>query len=319
MSVPDNSRPKAPPSLLADGPGKPAGAPSANGAPNGSRILANLEGRVVPPASPAGKPQRSSKAIALVALLVVGAGAFGAWHLMTRTPSAASSASATAGTPASATTTASTTASAASAPHAVASTQAAQAAPEAASASQAATIVADDDSAKAAANSAASAPENDADRLSHALSDGAHDGPANAPAVAAVAPSKVAPEKGAAKSKHESADAKHQTANAHRQESKTSVAQSKKSTHHDAAKKDDSDADLLAVLVARTKPADPKHEAGARASKSATPGNASLAQQVKACGERGFFEDQLCRWRVCDGHWGKDPACPSTARANNEH
>ncbi|CAM2143690.1 MULTISPECIES: hypothetical protein [Paraburkholderia] len=316
MSVPDNSRPKAPPSLLADGPGKPAGAPSANGAPNGSRILANLEGRVVPPASPAGKPQRSSKAIALVALLVVGAGAFGAWHLMTRTPSAASSASTTAGTPASATATASTTASAASAPHAVTSTQAA---PEAASASQAATIVADDDSAKAAANSATSAPENDADRLSHALSDGAHDGPANAPAVAAVAPSKVAPEKGAAKSKHESADAKHQTANTHRQESKTSVAQSKKSTHHDTAKKDDSDADLLAVLVARTKPADPKHEASARAGKSATPGNASLAQQVKACGERGFFEDQLCRWRVCDGHWGKDPACPSTARANNEH
>lgn len=266
----------------------------------------------MPPASPAGKPQRSSKAIALVALLVVGAGAFGAWHLMTRTPSAASSASATAGTPASATATASTTASAASAPHAVTSTQAV---PEAASASQAATIVADDDSAKAAANSAASAPENDADRLSHALSDGAHD----APAVAAVAPSKVAPEKGAAKSKHESADAKHQTANAHRQESKTSVAQSKKSTHHDTAKKDDSDADLLAVLVARTKPADPKHEASARAGKSATPGNASLAQQVKACGERGFFEDQLCRWRVCDGHWGKDPACPSTARANNEH
>ncbi|WP_310633291.1 hypothetical protein [Paraburkholderia sp.] len=318
MSVPDNSRPKAPPSLLADGPGKPAGAPAANGAPNGSRILANLEGRVVPPAAPANKQQRSSKAPALVALLVVGAGAFGAWHLMTRTPSAVSGAPATAGTIASAT----TIASAASATHAVASTQNvqnAQNAPDAASASQAATIVADDDSAKPAADNAASAPGNDADRLSRALSDGAHDGPASAPAVAAVAPSSAAPEKGAAKSKHESADAKHQTANAHRQESKTSVAQSKKTTHHEASKKDDSDADLLAVLVARTKPADPKREASSRGSKSAAAGNASLAQQVKACGERGFFEDQLCRWRVCDGHWGKDPACPSTARANNEH
>ena len=32
----------------------------------------------------------------------------------------------------------------------------------------------------------------------------------------------------------------------------------------------------------------------------------SLASRVKECSERGFFEDQLCRWRVCEGHWGKD-------------
>ncbi|HLX03196.1 MAG TPA: hypothetical protein VKS80_13915 [Trinickia sp.] len=82
------------------------------------------------------------------------------------------------------------------------------------------------------------------------------------------------------------------------------------------ASKDDSDADLLAALVARTppysakKPAVPATEPGAKAHQAS-----SLAEQVKDCGTRGFFEDQLCRWRVCDGHWGKDPACPNAAQA----
>ncbi|MET5012744.1 phage tail protein, partial [Burkholderia pseudomallei] len=26
-----------------------------------------------------------------------------------------------------------------------------------------------------------------------------------------------------------------------------------------------------------------------------------------------FFEDQLCRWRVFEIHWGKDPACATSA------
>lgn len=310
MSVPDNSRPKAspsvPPSLLADSAAKAASAP-AGGAPNGSRILASLEGRVVPPAAPAGKAPRSSKTAALVALLVIGAGAFGAWHLMTRAPSTAASVAAPP-----------------SAALAVAADGASQAvvvsaqtgAPDAGSTSLAAKIVSDDDAANArpaADSSASAAPASDADRLSRALTGGA--GNASGATVAAATPK-------AAKSQSQSREkgvTKQQTASARRAESKNTVAQSKKPNN--AAKKDDSDVDLLAVLVARTKPADTKSAArGSKAGAKASADNtASLAQQVKACGDRGFFEDQLCRWRVCDGHWGQDPACPSAARASNEH
>lgn len=316
MSVPDNSRPKAPPSLLADGPGKAASAPANGNAPNGSRILANLEGRVVPPAAPAGKPPRSSKTAALIALLVIGAGAFGAWHVMTRSPSTASSAAA----PASATVAVAAAAATNASQAVVAGAQ--TGAPDEASASHAATIVADDDAANAkpAANNGASAPANDAERLSRALADGAGD--ASGATVAAAASRKAQAQQAQSTQSaqpHEKAGAKHQTANARRAESKSAVAQAKKP--HSGAKKDDSDVDLLAVLVARTKPADAKAAANASKSraKSQSTTNAPLAQQVKACGDRGFFEDQLCRWRVCDGHWGTDPACPSAARASNEH
>lgn len=318
MSVPDNSRPKAPPSLLADAPARPAGAP-ASGTPNGSRILANLEGRVVPPVPPAGKTQRSSKAAGLVALLVIGAGAFGAWHWMSRTPSGTSNASSVAATAASAANVVVTSAVPAS-PAVVASAQ--KNAPEEASAPHAATIVADDDAANVKAS--------DSDRLSRALADGSASGAAAsaAPVVAAVVPvaqQAQAPEKSTAKHKS-AAEAKQEKqerqekANAHKGDSKTAVAQAKQA--HANGKRDDSDVDLLAVLVARTKPADAKQSGGTHGSKSAakaTDGNASLAQQVKACSERGFFEDQLCRWRVCDGHWGKDPACPQAAKASTEH
>ncbi|WP_027815271.1 hypothetical protein [Paraburkholderia bannensis] len=316
MSVPDNSRPKAPPSLLADGPGKPAGAPASGSTPNGSRILANLEGRVVPPASPASKPQRSSKAAGLVALLVIGAGAFGAWHWMSRTPSSTSGVAATA-----ASVPAVVAASAVAASHAVVAS-AQKSAPDEASASQAATIVADDDAAKGS----------DSDRLSRALTDGAASGAsATVAPLAAAAQTKAVqqsqtPEKSTAK--HKSAaeakqekQEKQEKANAHKNESKTAVAQAKAKKAPANGKRDDSDADLLAVLVARTKPADAKQGSthGSKTAARATDANASLAQQVKACSERGFFEDQLCRWRVCDGHWGKDPACPQAAKASNEH
>lgn len=63
MSAPENSNSKAPPSLLSD---KAKGADG-----NGSRILANLEGRVAPPND---KPRRSRTPLALVALLVIAAG-----------------------------------------------------------------------------------------------------------------------------------------------------------------------------------------------------------------------------------------------------
>ncbi|NIE88357.1 phage tail protein, partial [Burkholderia sp. Tr-860] len=93
-----------------------------------------------------------------------------------------------------------------------------------------------------------------------------------------------------------------------------------------AKKPDDPDADLLAALVARTKPADPgvplsakpRKEKAAPVQKVAAADTGSLAARVKECSQRGFFEDQLCRWRVCDGHWGKDPSCPSSANQNRQ-
>ncbi|OXH86278.1 phage tail protein, partial [Burkholderia multivorans] len=106
----------------------------------------------------------------------------------------------------------------------------------------------------------------------------------------------------------------------HRKE-QTELAQKK---HRDtsvrtASAKDDPDADLLAALVARTKPADKKaaaQKAQPVPTKAAAATGGSLAARVKECSERGFFEDQLCRWRVCDGHWGKDPACPTAAQSD---
>ncbi|MBN3725834.1 phage tail protein, partial [Burkholderia sp. Ac-20379] len=90
-------------------------------------------------------------------------------------------------------------------------------------------------------------------------------------------------------------------------------------------KKDDPDVDLLAALVSRTKPADPgppapaKHRGKDGVTKVASAdAGGSLAARVKECGQRGFFEDQLCRWRVCDGHWGKDAACPSSANTSHQ-
>src|SRR5215467_11497645 len=73
MSAPENSNSKTPPSLLSDT--KPAG----DGRAQQSRILANLEGRVTPPAEP---PRRSLKApIAAVVALVVAVGGWGAWRV----------------------------------------------------------------------------------------------------------------------------------------------------------------------------------------------------------------------------------------------
>src|SRR5258708_8217703 len=73
MNAPESSNSKAPPSLLSD---KAKGADG-----NGSRILANLEGRVEPPTD---KPRRSKTPLLLVALLVIAAGGWGAWHMQQR-------------------------------------------------------------------------------------------------------------------------------------------------------------------------------------------------------------------------------------------
>nr|WKF61071.1 hypothetical protein HUO10_005598 [Paraburkholderia busanensis] len=324
MSAPESSNSKAPPSLLSD---KAKGADA-----NGSRILANLEGRVAPPTE---KPRRSKAPLLLVALLVIAAGGWGAWHMQQRQQDetlasatsesgkpGASVAPVTSGASPTAATAAAPASSANAAPGATA--QAAAKEPAAASASQAATIIADDSDSKASATVPASG---DASRLSRALADGAE--PSSAPAPVASATSASAVQVPAAKhgktavavasnGKHDAAHGKKESTTAsagnHHASTPTAVAQTKKARPAANASKDDSDADLLAALVARTKPADTKATGSATTKVSATtPGNAKLAERVKECSQRGFFEDQLCRWRVCDGHWGKDPACPGAA------
>jgi hypothetical protein len=323
MSAPENSNSKAPPSLLSD---KAKGADG-----NGSRILANLEGRVAPPGD---KPRRSRTPFALVALLVIAAGGWGAWHMQQRAPAEPLAAAA----PASGANVAR-----AAAPASVASATvqiAANAQAPAPASSQAATIIADDSDSKAAASSTSASAGLAESRLSRALADGAVPSGASAPvsslasvasvpsvasetapAVAAVAKHDKSSTAVASRTKHEAAArGKKETvtasANNHHSGTTTAATQTKKAKPG-ATSKDDSDADLLAALVARTKPADSKAGGGSPATKvptSAVPGNAKLAERVKECGQRGFFEDQLCRWRVCDGHWGKDPACPGSAQ-----
>ncbi|WP_175715877.1 phage tail protein [Burkholderia ambifaria] len=317
MSAPENSNSKTPPSLLSDT--KPAG----GGGPQQSRILANLEGRVTPPAE---APRRSLKGpIAAVVALVVAVGGWGAWRLQQQSGEQAVVAAAPVPAPAKV-----ETASGGAA-------QVAQNAASAAPAAQPATIV-NDDAASQTVASASSASGADSSRLSRALASGADDasgaataGAAATTAAAAAAATKTAKadtakgDKVAARGK---ADAKAETkadARKHHKEQQAELAQAKKrrdaTTRTASAKasgKDDPDADLLAALVARTKPADKKAAAQkgqAAPTKTAATTGGSLASRVKDCSERGFFEDQLCRWRVCDGHWGKDPACPTAAQS----
>jgi len=305
MSAPDNSTPKAPPSLLAD---KAADANAPGAPPGGSRILANLEGRVVPPAAPP-REGRSRAPLAVAALLVIGAAAFGAWHVFERGGPAGPAAPAVVAA----------VDSGAKAPAVAASLPAATSAPPA---PQAATIVADDDStsAKRADDAGVSAAVPDDARLSRALADGARD------AGASAAPGSAAPIASASANtnhKHaaKGAETRHEAkAAGHAANAKEEALAKKRHDKRPNGQKDDSDADLLAVLVARTKPANGKDASvHTMKAKVQTGKPLTVAEQVKACGERGFFEDQLCRWRVCDGLWGKDPACPAAARVSAEH
>ncbi|AIO67315.1 hypothetical protein [Burkholderia oklahomensis] len=318
MSAPDDSNSKAPPSLLSSHAGKESGA-------NNSRILANLEGRVSP--QPENAPRSRKGPLALVALAVVAVAGWGAWRLQQPSTEHAEIAAS------------------ASAP-AVAAAPASNAVPASAaqitqaSAPQPATIV-NDDSAASDAKPAAAASAAGESRLSRALANGASDvspteaavGATAAAAAVAAATSAKRVEKGATKSvaaKQDAAQAKTEAAarKRHDKTQATETAQAKKRRETGAKKtgKDDPDADLLAALVARTKPANPadaaKTSANTASKKAAAATSASadtsLAARVKECGERGFFEDQLCRWRVCENHWGKDPACPTSATQNRQ-
>jgi hypothetical protein len=255
----------------------------------------------------------------LVALLVIAAGGWGAWHMQQRVQSE----SLASATPANAEKAAVPASAASGAPQVAAKAEA-----PAAASSQAATIVADDSDSNAPAASASASASGDGSRLSRALADGAEPSNASAPVASATAASAVTvPAAKHGRSATAVAGNEKREVTAHGKKESTSasnrhasapatVAQTKKSRAAGNTSKDDSDADLLAALVARTKPADPKatdDKTATKVSASATPGNIKLAERVKECGQRGFFEDQLCRWRVCDGHWGKDPACPGAA------
>ncbi|PTB21034.1 hypothetical protein C9I57_09930 [Trinickia symbiotica] len=326
MSAPDSRDSKARPSLLSD---------TANDAANdGSRILANLEGRV------AAQPLKSRGAkkpwlfAAVVAL--AGAGAFGAWQWRHISPgsgekSTTAAAGGNTGTQKSAATPANASApllaAAAAAPASGVDMSPVAAA---SSSSQAAIIVSDNapgaqpapSAASAASFAAAStADSSDGGRLSRALAAGA-EAPKSHASGTAPEPSKH-PAQGRSTAK---AFASH---NSHERQTKrhaerVATDRSRTGTSAAAKTKPDEDVDLLAALVARTKPYDARQgQAAAKAqaassaaqkeaARSGTLRQVSLAQQVAECSRRGLIEEQFCRWHVCADHWGKDPACPTS-------
>lgn len=346
MSAPEDSNRKAspPPSLLSE-PGQAAGQ-------NGSRILANLEGRVAPQqAGETAAASRSRKGpLALIALAVIAVAGWGAWRINSHNaaaPAVTAAASPASAAAASGATPATLAAASAAAASEASGTQAAQAAGASDAAPQTATIVNDEPASAGSGN-----------RLSQALANGATDASSNATvaagAAATVAAAAVAGKAGvsaaggkqdvaaakgkpqhqtkaearlaAAEAKREEAHARQELAAKKRHDRQLEAAAKRRSAGTTAKKPDDPDADLLAALVARTKPADPgvplsakpRKEKAAPVQKVAAADTGSLAARVKECSQRGFFEDQLCRWRVCDGHWGKDPSCPSSANQNRQ-
>jgi hypothetical protein len=55
--------------------------------------------------------------------------------------------------------------------------------------------------------------------------------------------------------------------------------------------------------------------AGMRESAASRPVD-STELQLKRCASLGFFESEMCRFRVCSGRWGSDPACPDSAQVS---
>jgi hypothetical protein len=313
MSTPESSSSKGRPSLLSD---------TAPGAVDShSRILASLEGRVVAQQAPR---KRSKKPLIAAALAVIGVGALGAWQWQ---HGQRSEATIVAAAPAAAKTPGASAAVNPTASGTVADVRVA----EGASAPQAAVIVADDTT-RAAPALASSSAAGDADLLSRALTDGAAPGqaaaqaaniPASAPVVAAASAPSSALAKQAPANKRLASRPERESAKNRRTEKLAAAHASKHDKRRARPAKDDPDADLLAALVARTKPYDakaPMPASAAAAAKAAQPGGkaqtASLSDQLKACAKGNFFEAQACHWRVCSGHWGKDTACPSAAPAS---
>ena len=292
MSAPETTS-KGRPSLLSE---------TAPGTPDASsRILASLEGRVSAQQLPR---RRSKKPLGVAALLaVVGIGAFGAWQWQ-HAHDAGRALTAVANHPDKAHGAAGASAAVASnASGAAASAHVVQDGQSGASAPKAAVIVADTTVASA---SASAQNATGTDPLSRALANGASSveksaAPAGASAMA-IAGKTVVVTKPAAHSEHESAKSR-----------RAEKLAAERANKHRPAVKHDPDVDLLAVLVARTKPYDahaPQPASGAKgAPAKAHP--VDVAAQIKQCDKSNFFQAQLCRWRVCSDYWGKDPACPS--------
>lgn len=312
MSAPESTSSKGRPSLLSKT------APGA--ADSSSRILASLEGRAV--AQPIQR-RRSKKPLMVAALAVIGFGAFGAWQwqrvqqgeptVVAGAPAAQAGASVGKAQPA-------TPASVSAAALVAAASGAA-----AASTPQAAVIVADDP--VQADRAASSSPVAGNDPLSRALASGAAPADKGASGTNAAVV-KRAPAAVASRTEREAETSRHG-----KKEKKGAAERAgKHAKTRSRSAKEDPDADLLAALVARTKPYEP-NAAGAHAPKGASAGaasakaaqpsagahHASLNARLKACDKGNFFEAQACRWRVCSDHWGKDPACPSTASAAQTH
>jgi hypothetical protein len=341
MSAPDSTSSKGRPSLLSET------APGAGD--SSSRILASLEGRAVAQPLPR---RRSKKPLMIAALAVIGFGALGAWQLQRGQQGesvATAAAPATGGSAVEASAgkvQAAAGGASAVATAAVVNASGVSATAGGASTPQAAVIVADDSTradTSVAAASAAPGSNADSDRLSRALAGGSAPTlspalavapgaqPADKRASAAVAAAGSASSTNAAAKRAAPAVASRtdrQTAKSRHSEKVAAAHASKRVKGHASSLKDDPDADLLAALVARTKPYEPKASSanavkGGAATKAARPAadahRGSLADQVKACDKGNFFEAQACRWRVCSDHWGTDPACPSTASAAQTH
>ncbi len=324
MSAPDSRDSKARPSLLSD--------TAHDGADNGSRILANLEGRVV--AQPL-KSSRSRKPWIFAAVIALaGVCAFGAWQWQHILPGngeklATTPAAGGVGAQKPAATAIAANASAALVAAAAVPASGIGAAPSSASSpSQAAVIVTDNASsvqsapsvASATAAAAAAADSADGGRLSRALAAGA-EAPKNHASAAAPEQAKHAAHAHSAtkavalRNGHESETKRHAE--------RVAAERSRKASNAAAKPAQDEDVDLLTALVARTKPYDSKQRqvvakeqaTSSPQKRTAQSGNlrqASLAEQVAECSKRGLIEEQFCRWHVCSDHWGKDPACPSS-------
>ena len=268
MSVPENTNVQEPPTLLAS---------TARGSEtHGSRILANLEGRIE---TPRNTPSQSlKKSLVLIALLATGTGSWAIWKF--QRPRHAADTIVIAALPPS------------GAAKPGIPIKAEQPAPPI---SQAATIIQIDDAAKADHPGAASSASNasgissvatiaETDRLSRALERNAQ---AKEPSSVRAAPSKAAPTKparlerhvetaGGTHSKTTTPHVQHKAPDANRHPVVTASRQDKhhKTSHRPAAS--DPDVDLLAVLVARTQPYSAQRPNADTAEKNGTAGDSSV-------------------------------------------
>ncbi|SAL29642.1 hypothetical protein AWB64_02540 [Caballeronia sordidicola] len=309
MSVPDPSNSKAPPSLLSSK-GKSDQA-------NGARILASLEGRVEGSSE---RPAIGKAAYAALGSLLLGIAAWGGWHYFSESrPESAVHAQLA---------TSANNFKAATPPPVTNASESITAKNVPASAvedkSQAAAIVAtDDDAEPGTTGRIASALESGAASASFMSS-----GTRSAKSVIATEASRKKDE-ATAKTCTAHIDAKAENKSIRRD---VRESRGRSASKHEAlaaqnrsrsgapaaAKQDDQDVDLLAALVSRTKPYTPPSAGkaaltGTPASMKADPG---IATRLKQCGKENFFSDEICRWRVCNGYWGKDPACPAASASN---